>query len=133
MTAGVALAGCKKTPEPPATETMADMTGAIGAGGQEAQSIVDSILTMPNHQTFSAALAASGVAAKLAGDGPFTVFEPTDAAFAPVQVETRDAWMRPESKAVLAGVLHSPIVPGRLHATEPAARSYDRAQREQGT
>src|SRR3546814_12239647 len=77
---------------------------------------------MPNHKTFSAALAASGVAAKLAGDGPFTVFAPTDAAFAQVPVATRDAWMRPESKAVLAGVLDYHIVPGRLTATDLATR-----------
>ncbi len=122
MIAGLALAGCKKTPEPPSTETMADMTGAIGAGGQEAQSIVDSVLAMPNHKTFSAALAASGVAAKLAEDGPFTVFAPTDSAFAQVPVATRNAWMRPESKAVLAGVLDYHIVAGTLTAADLAAR-----------
>src|SRR3546814_19252509 len=122
MTAGVALAGCKKTPEPPATETMADMTGAIGAGGQEAQSIVDSILAMPNHKTFSAALAASGVAAQMAGDGPFTVFASTDAAFAQVTVATREARLRPDSPAVPPGVLNYHIHPGRLTATVLEAR-----------
>lgn len=122
MILGLALAGCQKTPAPPPTETMADMAAAIGAGGQGTQSIADSVIAMPDHKIFSAALAASGVAAKLSQDGPYTVFAPTDAAFAQVPVATRDAWMRPESKAVLANVLDYHIVPGKLTAADLAAR-----------
>ena len=67
-------------------------------------------------------LAQAGLAAKLSGAGPFTVFAPTDAGFTQVPPVTRDGWMRPAQQAVLAGVLDHHIVPGRLTAADLDAK-----------
>ncbi|HKX88155.1 MAG TPA: fasciclin domain-containing protein, partial [Sphingopyxis sp.] len=58
----------------------------------------------------------------LSGAGPFTLFAPTDAGFVQVPPVTRDGWMRPAQKDLLAGVLKYHLVPGKLTAADLAAK-----------
>ncbi|WP_432770731.1 MAG: fasciclin domain-containing protein [Sphingopyxis sp.] len=133
--AGLGLAGCNSSTETPPTETTTVAAGetasmdAAGAnpmvGGAEmlpTKNIVENASASPIHKTLVAAVTAAGLAPTLTGAGPFTVFAPTDAAFAQVAPETRDGWMRPAQKEVLAGVLKNHVVPGRLTAADLAAQ-----------
>src|SRR3546814_13164415 len=79
-------------------------------------SIAANVAASPLHKTLAGALQTTGLAATLSGAGPFTLFAPTDAGFTQVPPVTRDGWMRPAQKAVLAGLLHYPTVPCRPNA-----------------
>jgi uncharacterized surface protein with fasciclin (FAS1) repeats len=87
------------------------------AGGEEArQDVVDTAVAAGQFKTLVAAVEAAGLAETLKGDGPFTVFAPTDAAFAKVPKETLDALLK--DKKALAAVLTYHVVPGKVTATE---------------
>ena len=129
--AGLALAGCNKTPEPPKTETDTTATGDVAAadgnptvGGAEmlpTKTIVENASASPIHKQLVAAVKQAGLVETLSGPGPFTVFAPTDDAFAQIPAVTRDGWMRPAQKTVLAGILKYHVVPGKLTAAEASA------------
>ena len=118
----ITLAGCNKTPEPPATETMKIDAGAAAGTTDAAHTIVENLMAMPNEKTLVSAVTAAGLVETLSGDGPYTVFAPSDAAFQQVPVVTRNGWMRPAQKDVLAGVLKYHVVPGKLTAADLAAK-----------
>lgn len=124
--AALGLAACSSEPETTGeTATVGDAIGgdAAGVGGMAGdRTIADNIAASPTHSSFAAALRQAGLAATLAGTGPFTVFAPTDAAFTQVPPVTRDGWMRPAQQSVLAGVLNYHIVPGKLTAADLAAQ-----------
>lgn len=67
--------------------------------------------------TFVAAVKAAGLTEKLSGKGPFTVFAPTNAAFARLPKGELDDLMAPANKARLAGMLACHVVPGQLAAS----------------
>lgn len=130
--AALALAGCSSKPETP-TETTTVAAGeaapAAGAnplvGGAEmlpTKTIVENASASPIHKTLVAALTQAGLVETLSGAGPFTVFAPTDDAFNQVPLQTRDGWMRPAQKAVLAGVLKYHVVPGKLTVADLTAK-----------
>ncbi len=120
--AAMTLTGCNKTPEPPATETMKIDAGAASGTTDSSKTIVENLMAMPNEKTLVSAVTAAGLVDTLSGDGPFTLFAPSDAAFQQVPVVTRNGWMRPAQKDVLAGVLEYHVVPGKLTAADLAAR-----------
>lgn len=68
--------------------------------------------------TLLAAVGAADLAATLSGEGPFTVFAPTDEAFAKLGQETIDNLLLPENKATLANILLYHVVPGRVLSTD---------------
>ncbi|HEY0179174.1 MAG TPA: fasciclin domain-containing protein [Dokdonella sp.] len=68
--------------------------------------------------TFSKALAAAGLTETLKGSGPFTVFAPTDAAFARLPAGKVDGWMKPENKAELISVLKYHVTPGKVSGSD---------------
>jgi len=68
-------------------------------------------------KTLAAAVAAAGLVETLQGAGPFTVFAPTDAAFAAIQAEV-DKLMKPENKNKLAKILTYHVVSGKIMASE---------------
>jgi uncharacterized surface protein with fasciclin (FAS1) repeats len=70
--------------------------------------------------TLVRAVQAAGLVDTLEGPGPFTVFAPTDAAFAKLPAGTLDDLLRPENKARLAAILTYHVVPGRVTAAEVA-------------
>ncbi len=68
-------------------------------------------------KTLAAAVKAAGLVETLQGKGPFTVFAPTDAAFAAIQSEV-DKLLKPENKAKLAKILTYHVVSGKMEAAD---------------
>lgn len=85
--------------------------------------IVDTAVSAGSFKTLAAALQAAGLVETLKGDGPFTVFAPTDAAFAKLPAGTLQSLLKPENKAKLAAILTYHVVPGRVLAAEVTGMS----------
>jgi uncharacterized surface protein with fasciclin (FAS1) repeats len=81
-----------------------DVIGVAGAAGQ--------------FTTLARLIDAAGLGSTLQGPGPFTVFAPTDAAFAKLPKETVDSLLKPENKARLASILTYHVVPGRVFSDQ---------------
>ena len=80
------------------------------------KNIVENAVNSKDHTTLVAAVKAAGLVETLSGKGPFTVFAPTNAAFAALPAGTVDTLLKPENKAALAGVLTYHVVPGKIDA-----------------
>ncbi|MGB1975427.1 MAG: fasciclin domain-containing protein [Vibrio toranzoniae] len=80
--------------------------------------IVDVAANNGSFTTLVAAVKAAGLVETLKGDGPFTVFAPTDEAFAALPEGTVDMLLKPENKDKLVAVLTYHVVPGKIMATE---------------
>ncbi len=94
-------------------------SGAGGAGGQAAlKDIVDTAVAAGSFKTLAAALTAADLVTTLKGPGPFTVFAPTDAAFAKLPAGTLDTLLKPENKAMLQSILEYHVVAGKVLAAE---------------
>ena len=90
---------------------------ALGAAfSVQAKDIVDTAVAAGNFKTLAAALTAAGLIDTLKGPGPFTVFAPTDDAFAKLPAGTVDGLLKPEMKADLAGLLTYHVVAGNVDA-----------------
>lgn len=120
--AALALAGCSGKPDAPAADTAAGLTVDAPAAASATTTIAAGIAAAPTLKTLASSVQAAGLAESLSGAGPFTVFAPTDAGFGQVAPVTRDGWMRPAQKDVLAGVLKYHVVPGKLTAADLAAK-----------
>ena len=90
------------------------MAGSYG----KKQDIVDTAVAAGDFTTLAAALQAAGLVDTLKGDGPFTVFAPTDAAFAKLPAGTVDNLLKPENKDQLIAVLTYHVVPGKVTAEQ---------------
>jgi uncharacterized surface protein with fasciclin (FAS1) repeats len=82
--------------------------------------IVDTALAAGNFSTLAAALRAAGLLEALKSEGPFTVFAPTDDAFAKIPPQTLSELLQPENKEKLTAILTYHVVPGRVTAHEVA-------------
>lgn len=124
--AALALSGCgSKTETPTETTTVAGSETAPAPAPSQmlaSSTIAANLSAAPDHKSLAAAVTQAGLSETLSGVGPFTVFAPTDAAFAQVPPVTRDGWMRPAQKDVLAGVLKYHVVPGKLTAADLTAK-----------
>ncbi|RPI13207.1 MAG: fasciclin domain-containing protein [Lysobacterales bacterium] len=80
--------------------------------------IVDTAVAAGSFNTLAAALKAAGLVDTLKGPGPFTVFAPTDEAFAKLPAGTVESLLEPENKAKLAGILTYHVVPGKVMAAD---------------
>jgi uncharacterized surface protein with fasciclin (FAS1) repeats len=69
-------------------------------------------------KTLTSALQTAGLTETLSGAGPFTVFAPTDEAFAALPQEALQALMRPENKEILVKILTYHVVPGKITSTD---------------
>jgi uncharacterized surface protein with fasciclin (FAS1) repeats len=78
------------------------------------ENIVDTAVAAGNFTTLVAALKAAGLIGTLEGPGPFTVFAPTDAAFAKLPAGTLDNLLKPENKAQLIQILTYHVVAGKM-------------------
>ncbi|GGC74161.1 fasciclin [Chelatococcus reniformis] len=92
-----------------------------GAPMYPSKTIIENAVNSKDHTTLVAAVKAAGLVNTLSGRGPFTVFAPTNAAFAKLPPGTVDSLVRPENKATLTAVLTYHVVPGRLTAKDLAA------------
>ena len=80
--------------------------------------IVDTAVAAGSFKTLAAALQAAGLVETLKGDGPFTVFAPTDAAFAKLPAGTVEDLLEPENRDKLRAVLTYHVVPGKVTAAQ---------------
>lgn len=80
--------------------------------------IVDTAVGAGNFTTLVAAVQAAGLVETLKGPGPFTVFAPTDAAFAALPAGTVEDLLKPENKDKLAAILTYHVVPGAVMSTD---------------
>jgi uncharacterized surface protein with fasciclin (FAS1) repeats len=96
--------------EDTASETM---TEEVSVG-----TIVDVAVGAGNFSTLVAAVTAADLVETLSGEGPFTVFAPTDEAFAALPAGVLDALLLPENKAVLAQILTYHVVAGKVMAAD---------------
>jgi uncharacterized surface protein with fasciclin (FAS1) repeats len=80
--------------------------------------IVDTAVGAGNFKTLAAALQAAGLVETLKGPGPFTVFAPTDEAFAKLPAGTVENLLKPENKEKLQAVLTYHVVPGKVMAAQ---------------
>lgn len=92
------------------------LSGSIRAG--EKNDIVDTAVAAGQFKTLAAALRAADLVDALKGDGPFTVFAPTDSAFSNLPKGTIEGLLKPESKAALTGILTYHVVDGSVEAAE---------------
>jgi uncharacterized surface protein with fasciclin (FAS1) repeats len=89
-----------------------------GAAMYPSRNIVENAARSKAHTTLVAAVKAAGLVDTLAGTGPFTVFAPTDAAFARLPAGTVDSLLKPENRAALQSVLTYHVVAGRVSAAQ---------------
>jgi len=82
------------------------------------KNIVETAVSAGSFSTLAAALRAAGLVETLAGDGPFTVFAPTDDAFAALPDGTVENLLKPENKDKLVAILKFHVVPGRVYADQ---------------
>lgn len=80
--------------------------------------IIDNAVNSADHTTLVAAVKAAGLVDTLKGPGPFTVFAPTNEAFAKLPAGTVDTLLKPENKEMLTKILTYHVVAGRLSSAE---------------
>lgn len=97
---------------------------ALAQGAPKAD-IVDTAVAAGQFKTLAAALNAAGLVGTLKSAGPFTVFAPTDAAFAKLPAGTVDTLLKPENKAQLVAVLTYHVVPGKVPSSALAGKVTD--------
>lgn len=96
----------------------------VMVGGAEmypSKNIVENAVNSKDHTTLVAAVKAAGLVETLSGDGPFTVFAPTNAAFEKLPAGTVDNLLKEENKDQLTKVLTYHVVPGKMGSKEIAA------------
>ncbi|WP_413498405.1 fasciclin domain-containing protein [Buttiauxella gaviniae] len=92
---------------------MSDSVMVGGAAMYPSKNIVENALNSKDHTTLVAAVKAAGLVDTLQGTGPFTVFAPTNAAFAKLPSGTVENLVKPENKAVLTNILTYHVVAGK--------------------
>ena len=91
-----------------------------GAAMYPTKDIVDNAVNSKDHTTLVAAVKAADLVATLKTDGPFTVFAPTNDAFAKLPAGTVETLVKPENKATLTKILTYHVVAGKLNASDIA-------------
>jgi uncharacterized surface protein with fasciclin (FAS1) repeats len=89
-----------------------------GAAMYPSKNIVENAMNSSDHTTLVAAVKAAGLVDTLEGAGPFTVFAPTNEAFAALPAGTVDTLLKPENKDMLTKILTYHVVAGRLSTSE---------------
>lgn len=95
---------------------------AVHAGGHS-KDIVDTAVSAGQFETLVAAVKSAGLVETLKGEGPFTVFAPTDDAFAALPAGTVEDLLKPENKDKLVAILTYHVVPGKVMSTDIAGKS----------
>lgn len=103
------------------TQVMAAVAAVLALGGSvsaQGKDIVDTAVAAGQFKTLAAALKAAGLVDTLKGGGPFTVFAPTDAAFAKLPKGTVEELLKPENKEKLTSILTYHVVSGNVMAKD---------------
>jgi uncharacterized surface protein with fasciclin (FAS1) repeats len=116
LTAGLSLALAV-----PSTSSPAEMTVMVGGAPMyPSKNIVENAVNSKDHTTLVAAVKAAALVDTLSGPGPFTVFAPTNEAFARLPRGTVDTLLKPENHEKLVAILTYHVVPGHLTAQDLA-------------
>lgn len=91
-----------------------------GAAMYPSKNIIQNAVNSKDHTTLVAAIKAAGLVDTLSGPGPFTVFAPTNEAFAALPEGTVDSLLKPENKATLTKILTYHVVPGKMTSQDLA-------------
>ncbi|HSP12147.1 MAG TPA: fasciclin domain-containing protein [Salegentibacter sp.] len=100
------------------TASFAQTSNPGGAGMQPGKTIVENASESQEHTTLVAAVKAAGLVETLQGDGPFTVFAPTNAAFEKLPAGTVETLLKPENKEKLQGILTYHVISGNYSADD---------------
>jgi uncharacterized surface protein with fasciclin (FAS1) repeats len=107
-----------------ASSFAAEKTVMVGGAAMfPSKNIIQNAVNSKDHTTLVAAVKAAGLVDTLKGPGPFTVFAPTDAAFAKLPAGTVDKLLKPENKAMLTNVLTYHVVAGKMDSTDLMAKA----------
>jgi uncharacterized surface protein with fasciclin (FAS1) repeats len=106
---------------------MAGMLAAASPALAQQKDIVDTAVAAGSFTTLAKALAAADLVSTLKGPGPYTVFAPTDEAFAKLPSGTLDELLKPENKAKLRRILTYHVVAGKVTAADVAKVSSAKA------
>ncbi|MEL7107550.1 MAG: fasciclin domain-containing protein [Pseudomonadota bacterium] len=98
--------------------TAAILVATAASAMDKAKDIVDTAVEAGSFETLVAAVQAAGLVDTLKGDGPFTVFAPTDEAFAALPEGTVENLLLPENKDQLVAILTYHVVPGKVMSTD---------------
>lgn len=119
------LGACAATPEQ-------QTSAVVKPAAADKKDIVGTALAADDFNTLVAAVEAAGLVETLQGEGPFTVFAPTDAAFAALPAGTVEDLLKPKNKDQLVSVLTYHVVPGKVMAADLAGKALE-AETVQGT
>lgn len=97
------------------------------AGGHAKKDIVDTAVANEQFSTLVAAVQAAGLVDTLKGDGPFTVFAPTNDAFAKLAAGTVENLLKPENKDQLVAILTYHVLPGKVMAADIVGKTLSTA------
>ncbi len=94
----------------------------VGAANAAEKNIVETAVDAGSFSTLVAAVQAAGLVDTLSGEGPFTVFAPTDEAFAKLPAGTVEDLLKPENKDKLVSILTYHVVPGKVMSSDLAGK-----------
>jgi uncharacterized surface protein with fasciclin (FAS1) repeats len=115
----VAAAALAFAATPTLAQMMSEKTVTVGGAPMyPSKNIIQNAVNSKDHTTLVAAVKAAGLVDTLSGTGPFTVFAPTNEAFAKLPPGTVDTLLKPENKSKLVAVLTYHVVPGRMSAKD---------------
>ncbi|MEO6251941.1 MAG: fasciclin domain-containing protein [Ferruginibacter sp.] len=114
----MALTACNSGETTTAETTSVDTVKEVMAPPAAPKDIVDVAIGSTDHTTLVAAVTAAGLVETLKGAGPFTVFAPTNAAFAALPAGTVEGLLKPESKDALTKILTYHVVAGAVKAAD---------------
>lgn len=109
---------------------LGSLAGTARAAEPATKNIVETAVAAGSFNTLVAAVKAAGLVETLSGKGPFTVFAPTDEAFAKLPKGTVDSLLLPENKDKLVAILTYHVVPGKVTSAEVV--KLDKAKTVQG-
>ncbi|UCH75628.1 MAG: fasciclin domain-containing protein [Rhodospirillales bacterium] len=108
-------------------------TLAVTATAATAKDIVDTAMSNDQFSTLVAAVKAAGLVETLKGDGPFTVFAPTNEAFAKLPAGTVESLLQPENKDKLVAVLTYHVIPGKVMSGDVSGKQLKAATVQGGS
>lgn len=119
--ASLASANMMNDPVMTASTTTTTSTSTTASSALGSSDVIDIASADPQFSTFISAAKAAGLTDTLRGAGPYTLFIPTNDAFAKLPAGTLDTWLKPENKDQLVALLNYHILPGKLKAADVMA------------